>query len=104
MAAKMIALYKRPADEEAFRARYFPGHLDLVKTMPGLQRVEVSRGMGRDAPYWMVTAMTFENRDALMAAANSPEAAAVLSDVQEFATDIVTVMLADQIEAWELGT
>jgi len=104
MVARLIAMYKRPADEEAFNARYFPTHLDLVKQLPGLQRVEVMRGLGRDAPYWMMTQMTFENRDALMAAVGSPEASATIADVEEFAGDIVTILLADERESWEPGT
>lgn len=103
MAAKLIAMYKRPDDEDAFKARYFPDHLDLVKQLPGLQRIEVSRGLGRDAPYWMMTQMTFADRDALMAAVGSPEAKATMDDVQEFAGDIVTVMLSDELETWEAG-
>ncbi len=103
MAAKMIAMYTRPADEDAFNARYFPGHLDLVKQLPGLQRIEVSRVMGRDATYWMVNEMIFADRDALMVAVNSPEAKATMVDVQEFAADISTVLLADERESWEPG-
>ena len=104
MAAKVIAMYTRPADEEAFKARYFPAHVDLVKKLPGLQRIEVSRGLGKDAPYWMMAEMTFENRDALMAAVGSDEAKVTIADAQEFAGDILTVMLADEMESWEPGT
>lgn len=103
MAAKLIALYKKPADEAAFNARYFPDHLDLVKQLPGLLRIEVSRGLGRDAPYWMMTEMFFADRDALMAAVGSPEANATIADVQDFAGDIVTVLLVDERESWEAG-
>jgi uncharacterized protein (TIGR02118 family) len=104
MAAKMIAMYRRPDDEAAFNARYFPAHVHLVKKFPGLRRVEVSRGLGKDAPYWLMAEMVFENRDALMAAMGSPEVAAAVADVQEFAGDILTVMLADEVESWEPGT
>lgn len=103
MAAKMIAMYKRPDDEDAFNARYFPSHADLVKKLPGLQRFEVSRGLGKDAPYWMMAEMTFADRDALMSAINSPEAKATIADVQEFAGDIVSVLLVDEVESWEPG-
>ena len=103
MAAKLIAMYKRPSDEAAFNARYFPDHLNLVKQLPGVQRVEVSRGLGREAPYWMLTEMTFANRDALLAAVGSPEANATNADVQEFAGDVVTVLLVDELESWEVG-
>ena len=103
LAAKLIALYTKPADEAAFNARYFPGHADLVKQFPGLQRFEVSRGLGKDAPYWLMAEMVFADRDALMAAMGSPEVAAAVADVQEFAGDIITVQLVDELEAWEPG-
>ena len=104
MAAKLIAMYRRPDDEAAFNARYFPAHVDLVKKFPGLRRVEVSRGLGKDAPYWLMAEMIFENRDTLMAAMGSPEVAAAVADVQEFAGDFLTVMLADEVESWEPGS
>lgn len=103
MAAKLIAMYTKPVDEAAFNARYFPGHADLVKKLPGLQRFEVSRGLGKDAPYWLMAQMTFADRDALLAAVGSPEAKATIADVQEFAGDLVTVQLVDELESWEAG-
>src|SRR5688572_13561631 len=103
MAAKLIAMYTKPADEAAFNARYFPAHVDLVKKLPGLQRFEVSRGLGKDAPYWLIAEMVYADRDALMAAQGSPEVAAARADVQEFAGDIITVLLVDELESWEAG-
>jgi uncharacterized protein (TIGR02118 family) len=103
LAAKLIAMYTKPADEAAFNARYFPAHVDLVKKLPGLQRIEVSRGLGKDATYWLMAQMTFADRDALMAALGSPEAKATIADVNEFAGDIVTVQLVDELESWEAG-
>ncbi|HEX5166774.1 MAG TPA: EthD family reductase [Thermomicrobiales bacterium] len=104
MAAKVIAMYKRPADEAAFNARYFTAHLDLVRKIPGLQQIEVTRGLGKEAPYWLITEMTYADRDALMAATGSPESAAARADVQEFAADIITVVMVDELETWEPGT
>jgi len=104
MAAKLIAMYTRPADEQAFNARYFPGHVDLVKKLPGLQRIDISRGLGKDAPYWLMAQMTFADRDAMMAALATPEAKATTDDVQEFAGDIVSILLVDEVESWEPGT
>ena len=104
MAAKVFAMYTKPADEAAFNARYFPGHVDLVKQIPGLQRFEVSRGLGKNAPYWLIAEMVYADRDALMAAQGSPESAAARADVQEFAGDIITVLLVDdELESWEPG-
>jgi uncharacterized protein (TIGR02118 family) len=102
LAAKVFAMYTKPADEEAFNARYFPGHVDLVKKIPGLQRFEVSRGLGKNAPFWLIAEMVYADRDALMAAQASPESAAARADVMEFAGDIITVLLVDdELESWE---
>ena len=40
---KLIALYKKPADVEAFEAHYREVHLPLVQKVPGLVRAEVTR-------------------------------------------------------------
>ncbi len=43
--AKLIALYKKPADSAAFDAHYFATHIPLAKKVPGLRRYEVSTGL-----------------------------------------------------------
>ena len=35
--AKVIALYKKPADPAAFDSHYWSTHMPLAKTMPGLR-------------------------------------------------------------------
>ncbi|MGO8227208.1 EthD family reductase, partial [Rhizobium ruizarguesonis] len=43
--AGLVAIYKKPADVEAFEKRYFGTHIPLAKTMPGIRRYEVSSGL-----------------------------------------------------------
>ncbi len=42
--AKLLALYKTPADKSAFDAYYASTHMPLAKTLPGLKRHELSVG------------------------------------------------------------
>ena len=42
--AKLIALYKKPADVAAFNEYYFATHVPLAKKVPGLRSSEVSTG------------------------------------------------------------
>jgi uncharacterized protein (TIGR02118 family) len=42
--AKLVALYKKPADAAAFEAYYFGTHAPIAKKVPGLRRCEVSAG------------------------------------------------------------
>ena len=42
--AKIVALYKEPADPAAFDAYYYSTHVPLAKTLPGLRGYEVSTG------------------------------------------------------------
>jgi hypothetical protein len=53
--AKMLVIYKTPADPEAFDRHYFEIHVPLAKKLPGLRRYDISRrpiikrSAGRDA-------------------------------------------------------
>jgi uncharacterized protein (TIGR02118 family) len=41
--AKMIVIYRTPANPSAFDEHYYNVHIPLAKTLPGLRRYEVSR-------------------------------------------------------------
>ncbi|ACV57854.1 EthD family reductase [Alicyclobacillus acidocaldarius] len=94
---KLIALYKKPADVEAFEAHYREVHLPLVQKVPGLVRAEVTRiksdAMGGEAPYYLMAEMYFENEETFKQAMKSPENKAAAKDVMSFAGDIVTMMV-----------
>lgn len=92
----MLAIYRKPADPEAFLARYHEGHAPLVRSLPGLvslavTQVERTYGDGEGAPF-LVAAMTFNDSDALKSALKSPEMAAVGADVAQFAEGLVTIV------------
>ncbi|GCE06498.1 EthD family reductase [Dictyobacter aurantiacus] len=96
MAVTMIALYKEPADREKFEKHYFDTHIPLVKKIPGLQKVEVSRFTGKDAPYYLMATLYFNSKEERKAGLSSPEGQATNADLVNFATpDSVTIAFTE---------
>lgn len=97
--AKLIAMYKRPADPAAFERYYFANHVPLAKTIPGLVSYEVTRGpiMGLEGPaeYHLIATLTFSTMAAIRAALASPQGQAVAADLANFAMAGVAIMFAD---------
>lgn len=95
---KLVALYRQPDDAAAFDEAYFGSHVPLVKKVPGLQRLVVTRFtrtlMG-DGLY-MMAEMYFEDEAALKAAMRSPEMAAAGDNLNTFAEGLVTLMFAEE--------
>ncbi|MBX9686532.1 MAG: EthD family reductase [Candidatus Obscuribacterales bacterium] len=98
MVAKIIALYKQPADPKAFDAKYFNEHVPIAKEIPGLQLLEISRVLG--APdgkpeYHLMVELYFESIDAAKAGLESPEGEAARKHAQSFAGDLLSLMFAE---------
>lgn len=87
--AKLIALYRHPADPAAFDAYYFNHHVPLAKTIAGLLRYEVNSTPvvtpDGDSPYHLVGILSFDSMDALQQAMQSPEGRAAAADLAHFA-------------------
>lgn len=95
---KLVALYRKPADVAAFEAHYREIHTPLVRKMPGLKKLEISRVTGAPAgepKFYMMADMYFDNKDAMMAALGSPEGKAAAKDVMSFAGDLIHMMFAE---------
>ena len=87
--AKLVVLFKKPADAAAFDAYYFNTHVPLAKTIPGLRAYEVSNGaigtpQGPSALHLIAT-LTFDSMAAIGAAFASKEGQAAAADVAKFA-------------------
>jgi uncharacterized protein (TIGR02118 family) len=98
---KMIALYKKPEDIEAFNAHYFGTHLELNGKTPGLLKTEVSKFFdmrGGETEYYLMAEMYFESMDTLKASFKTPESKAAGADVQSFAAGLVTFWFAEVVE------
>jgi uncharacterized protein (TIGR02118 family) len=99
---KLVALYKKPADVQAFEDHYSNVHLPLMERVPGVVKTQVSRffaGSTGEPPYYMMFEASFADREALDAALRSLENRAAARDLATFAQDIVTVMFADAYES-----
>lgn len=96
---KLIALYRKPDDVEAFLKHYNEVHLPLVEKVPGLLRTIVNRvtasPMGGEPAYFMIVEMQYADADSFDAAMKSPENRAAGKDLMGFARDIVTLVVAD---------
>jgi len=96
MAVTMMAFYKEPADREAFDRHYFEKHVPLVHRIPGLQKMEVSRFSGKEAPYYLLATLHFASKEDRKAGLSSPEGRATNEDLANFASpDSVIIAFAD---------
>ena len=98
---KLVALYKKPEDSQAFDDHYFNTHMPLANKMPGLKKVEISKALGApggEAEYYLMAELYFEDMEALKAAMSSPEGKAAAKDVMSFAKEIVSMMFVDVVE------
>ncbi len=98
---KLVALYRKPNDVGTFETHYKEIHAPLVRRMPGLRRLEVSRFTGSPAgepKFYLMAEMYFDSEDAMMAALGSDEGKAAAKDVMSFAGDIIHMMFADVVE------
>jgi uncharacterized protein (TIGR02118 family) len=93
---RTLVLYGHPTDPAAFDRYYADVHAPLAAKIPGLRSFQVSRGPltapEGDAPYHLVAQLDFDDQDAAVAGMSSPEGAAAVADVANFATGPVTIL------------
>ena len=97
--AKVIAMYRKPADAGAFDRYYFATHVPIARTIPGLRGYEVTRGaigtLEGPAPYHLIATLTFDSVADVQAALASPEGQATAADLLNFATAGVELYIAE---------
>jgi uncharacterized protein (TIGR02118 family) len=98
----LLALYRRPdggADAVAeFERRYTNEHLPLVARTPGLRSIHAQRivaALGGDTDLILVTAMEFDDRDALDAGLRSDEMRAAGRNLREIAPGLSTLLVLE---------
>ncbi len=96
--SKLIALYKQPADPQAFEEAYFKTHLPLIAKVPGLQKTTVTRLTRTIAgdPYYLLTEMYFADKEALKNAMRSPEMATAGENLDGFAKGMYTLAFGEE--------
>ncbi|OZM69944.1 ethyl tert-butyl ether degradation protein EthD [Amycolatopsis antarctica] len=83
---KLVVLYPQPADPDHFRRYYVDTHLPLAVKMPGILDFRYSFEVGGDTEYFAVFEADFADAGAMGAALSSPEGAAALADIPNYAT------------------
>lgn len=95
--AGLVAIYKKPADVEAFEKHYFGTHIPLVKTMPGFRKYEVSSGpisvLAGPTDVYLIGTVYFDDLEAMEKAFASPEGRATAADRQLYAPDDTGVQI-----------
>lgn len=93
---KLIALYQKPDDVNAFLEYYENTHMKIVDAIPGLKECVVNRvtgsPMGGEPAYFMITEMVFETKEGFKMGMNSPENIAAGKDLRNFAKGLVTLV------------
>jgi uncharacterized protein (TIGR02118 family) len=98
---KLVALYKKPANVDAFEQHYAHIHIPLVEKIPGIRKTEWTRFLASpqgEAPYYMMYEMYFDDMEAYKVAMRSEENRIAGQDLLSFAGDGVTLMVAETYE------
>lgn len=99
MTVKLLALYKKPHDVDAFTSHYENVHLPLLAKTPNLQRTVVNRVTSSptgDLAYFQIVEMHFADKDSFSEAMKSPEAQAAADDMRSFASRLVTLLVVEE--------
>jgi uncharacterized protein (TIGR02118 family) len=100
--AKLLALYKKPADAAAFDDYYFKRHVPLAKSIKQLRRYEVSDGAvatpAGPADIHLAAVLSFDSIADIQQALASPEGQATAADLANFASAGVELLFFDSKE------
>lgn len=82
--ARLLVIYRPPADPQAFDDHYVNVHIPLAKKLPGLRRYDVSRRpiatLAGDPEPYLIGTLHFDDITALRQAFASPEGKACAAD------------------------
>lgn len=95
--ARLVAIYKKPADVEAFEKHYFETHIPLAKKMPGFRKYEVSSGpvstLAGPSDIHLIGTVYFDDVESMQKAFASAEGRACAEDRQIYAPDDTGVQI-----------
>ncbi|HEY4365789.1 MAG TPA: EthD family reductase [Steroidobacteraceae bacterium] len=101
--AKLVVLYKKPADAAAFDAYYSATHAPLAKEIPGLRRYEISTGPVATpqggSPYHLVAILSFDSLTSLQQGLSTPQGKATAGDLSNFASAGADLLMFDSRDA-----
>ena len=98
--AKLIVLYRKPANPDEFNDYYFNIHVPIAKQIPGITAYEVSEGPVAtpqgDSSWHLVATLGFATMDALQAAFASPEGQRAAADLANFADGGAELLIVNE--------
>lgn len=98
---KLMLLFNKPQDVEAFETEWSEHFVALAERMPGIRRIGVIRiagGPEADPDLHMIHEFFFDNADALESAMTSPEGQAAGKALMSFASASVEILFAEHME------
>ena len=95
---KLVAIYKLPSDTALFDDKYFNTHLPLVRKVPGLKRIDITRFTRTIAGegFYLMAEMHFDDEAALKTGMRSPEMAAAGDNLNSFAPGLAVIMYGNE--------
>ena len=100
--AKLVVLYKTPANPAAFDDYYFSKHVPLAKAVPGLTKYEVNAGPiaspAGASPYHLIALLSFGSMESLQQSRGSPQSQAAAADLANFAQAGAELLVFDTKE------
>ena len=100
--ARLVVMYKTPAEAAAFDKYYFETHVPLAKKIPGLKKFEVSQGpVGSPAGpsgYHRIATLHFDSMAAIGAALGSAQGQAAVADLKNFVTTPPDIVMFENRE------
>lgn len=94
--AVLLALYPEPENKEKFDDYYWNTHIPLVKKMPNLKSVEISKEKV-EGPYYLVARLTWDSMEAMNDSLQSKEGQEASEDTKNFAPPGTEILLYDTV-------
>jgi uncharacterized protein (TIGR02118 family) len=92
-------MYNAPLDPQAFEDYYAATHMPIAGKIPMVEKIVLLKGLagpdGNPPAYYRIAQIYFADAATMVAAMASPEALAATSDIANFATGGVSVMMAE---------
>ena len=107
MAVKLHYLFKKTADPIEFLNYHNEVFLNLLKTLPNLQAIEVNRvkadSFGGEPSYFLITEAKFSGKKELEKALKSVENESLNKVLANFAKGYVTILVSEELEKPEIA-
>jgi len=102
MAIKLVYLFKKVGDPIEFLNHHNSVFLSLLRDLPKAGAIKVSRvkadSYGGEPVYFLITEVTFRNKNLLKKALQSAENIRLSKDIDKFARGAVTTIITEELD------